>query len=160
LNLRIRSPRMDIHSAGPQVHIETEDILVQIDSQDAWADLGYKRLPEWKRDIRDTAKEEVLETIKLMAQTGDMIADIHEGVKIGPLVADQAWPQPKEINVDCLPKNPLDIDFFGGQKISWIMGEVNVKLIAGEIDYYYKPGRVDIQAQVAYRSEPKVDLRI
>jgi hypothetical protein len=95
----------DIKTQGPDISISNNFPEIDIDTSACWADIGYLSPCEFGIQSFHKAVEEVDEYIYGKVAEGNALADIEKGITVQDAAYDEATPEPREVNVDIVPKS-------------------------------------------------------
>lgn len=111
--------------------------IVDIDISHCRADMGFPQPYGAAIMWRDEAKFQALEYIGAKAAEGDALMAIEKGITIGDIVERECFPEPPELNIDAVPKNP--------PKITFEMGRIQKQFYLGtsKVDVADKPVNLD-----------------
>lgn len=155
--LTIPKPSANVETEPPAVYIDIRLPRVIIDAREAFGDIGLKQHLPLGRDRAQRAREEGLRAIASMAELGDALAAIEEGVRVAELVAERAWIEEERVlNIDAIPKHPPEVYVFGGLDISAKWGYITTKWENRWIGLDLRWGAV----RSYLRQEPSIDIRV
>ncbi|KXG76336.1 DUF6470 family protein [Thermotalea metallivorans] len=148
-SLEIQQPKadMELMIVHPKVEIHSQQIRVQIDQRQCFAEAGLKNILDMAIDTTAYAKQRVAEGIDRIVRQGNELASIH--LNTNP-IADQAEENSMvfgnhEFNFDIIPKSRPKIDFVGGNvDIQIIEGKVNSEVQVNRPMINYIRGNTEI----------------
>lgn len=135
IELRIEKPELRLHSPRPKVYI---------DQRRCFADMEKRTLDEFMRYHAQLGREQVLQAIGDIAEEGDMLARIEEGVRLEDL-AEKGFGEGADFNVTAIPKQPPDITWeVHPVEVEFVPGRVDLELKRGRVENYFTPGQVEV----------------
>jgi len=169
-NMRTKGADLSIKQHSADMNMSTPTIHAEIDQRESFNDIGLNDNKELDKRFAGKSLAKIQQHIKKKSNEGDMMARIDKyGTKLIPHFAKEDMKDyEKELNVDCVPKNPPNIKFVGGGlKSNFQIGgmslyaQQNSPLIdveSAHVDVYLlKKGDIDIQ--VIERGS-KVDIKV
>lgn len=155
--LSIPKPSANVETEPPAVYVEIDFPRVDIDSREAFGDIGLKQHLPLGRDQARRAREKGLDAIARIAVDGDALAAIEHGVRVAEIAAMRAWPEDDRVlNVDAIPKTPPQVTVEGGldiaakwgyAKTNWRNEWIGVHLDWGNVrTYLRREPNIEIQA--------------
>jgi len=148
--LEIQQPKadMELNIQHPKVEIHSEQVKVQIDQYECFAEAGLKNFIDLTRENAAFAKQKFAEAVDRIVRQGDeMVASLHKGVDMIPIHAEEnAFERNRvDYNMDTIPKSRPRIDFIGGTvDIKAIEGRVDAQVRINKPIIDYTRGSVDI----------------
>ena len=146
ISMEMSLPKVDIDIDKAQISIQHRPVKVKVDAGDAYSEIGLK-------SSRSLAKQKVLENkshaqriIKDIANMGDMLTKIEEEIDMISVTKEQSAPKKKDVNVDVIPKSPLDLEFSGGLELAYQPARIKHTLLQGKLVIRSSPGKVHVSA--------------
>jgi hypothetical protein len=155
-----------------QQHISAPPMLVEIDMDKIFDDLGLKRPDSFKNEVSIKSREGALQYISRLSRYGDELARID---KFGPeiiskLALEQLRGNPADINVECVPRNPPEMHFKGGGvEIQTESGGVklmtkpnfpSIHIKAADVMVYLRQNHYVKVSVIKGPSENRIDLKV
>lgn len=154
--LTIPKPSANVETEPPAVHVEIDFPRVDIDSREAFGDIGLKYNVPLEREQARRAREKGLEAIGRIAELGDALAAIEYGERVAELAAERAWPEDERVlNIDVLPKHPPEVYVSGGLDIWATWGYITTNWKSEWIRLDLRWGTV----RSYLRQEPSIEIR-
>lgn len=144
LHLKISPPRLELDIREAKLNIHSELPKISIDQTECFADMDRRTLSQLLRYLEELAWEAGLEGIGKIAQEGDMLGAIEDGITVGD-IAFMNNPQPVDFNVDCIPKHRPRIEFeLHPVEYQLNRGQVGVNLVRGDVRLNLDWGKVQV----------------
>lgn len=138
----------DIKIQGPDISISNNFPEIDIDTSACWADIGYLPPCEFGIQTFHKAVEEVDDYISRKVAEGNALADIEKGITVQDVAYDEATPEPREVNVDIVPKSRPRISVEEGMVTTdFTPGHVQVSADA-DLQFEFKGANVNISLAV------------
>lgn len=145
----IRQPKGDLNikQEKPEMIVDREIPHVIIDQSQCFAEVGLKRVTDVFKECAELGQQALFEEIGRIAQEGDRLARIEEGIDLRSLLADmaeeRAW-HSVDINIDIAPKSRPNIEVQGHLKVDWKLGGALIDYKPNKAITRYQPGDVNI----------------
>ncbi|SHG54307.1 hypothetical protein SAMN02745221_00451 [Thermosyntropha lipolytica DSM 11003] len=144
LPLRTTLPKIELNIKKPELRLNNHLPRVYIDQRRCFADMEKRTLDDFIRYYAERGREQVLKAIGDIAEEGDMLARIEEGVRLED-VAEKGWGEMADFNVTAIPKQPPDITWeVKPVEVEFIPGEVELELVRGRVENLFTPGKVEV----------------
>lgn len=136
----------DMKAQSPELSIDnTLSAIEDIDCTQCRADMGYPQPLAAAFMWRNEAKQYAIEYIGSKVAGGNAMGDIEKGISIGDIVMSESFPEPPEVNVDAVPKNPPRITFrYGRARAELSRGSVKVDVSDKPVTMDYDRANVNI----------------
>lgn len=155
LRLEVARPNLRLNVSGPRLKIENRLPEIHIDQTECFADMDRRTPLEFSRYWSQVACEMASEATGRIAEEGDMLAAIEDGVT----VADVAWEnsfRTDEFDVAAVASPPPRINF--------TVYPVEIRVEPGRVAAELEPGAVKGEldwgkVRVYLRQQPKLDIQ-
>ncbi|SNS49192.1 hypothetical protein SAMN05446037_101176 [Anaerovirgula multivorans] len=127
---------LQIQTLYPEIYIQQEDPVLLIDQSQCFSEAGLKSNQELSRQFAAKGRQNALRAIAKIADEGNAMADIQNGVVIGRLAKNKMKAQEKQFAFDMIPKSRPEMRF---QK-----GETHIRYQKGDIKTHVPPNPVNI----------------
>ncbi|MDR7235703.1 DUF6470 family protein [Neobacillus drentensis] len=127
--------------------IERQSSHLEIDQEQAWSELGFKKTSVLSAEMADFSKQEGLEAVAQIAQEGDQLAAIENKTDpFASIAMEQASPGPADFNIAFIPSygsvklhyTPTEVH------INWKQGGVEIEVTPHKPIHNYTPGKTDV----------------
>ena len=99
----------------PDIEIEQQDVIVDIDTTRAWAELGRREFNELVDHLKQEARQSTYQSIARIAREGDRLGAIeNEEDAIAEIARDNSFDN-KEAVLAAIPESPPDINVQPGE---------------------------------------------
>lgn len=157
---------VQIKNNMPKVEITSEQIQVQIDQQQQFAESGLKSVFQLTDEDANKAMSVAKQTTERFVSEGNELTNIHTGQDA---IADQAERSQNtfngELNIVSMPRSRPTIEFTGGQvDVEVIEGNPDIKFNIQKATHEYKKSKIDVymkqKARLDMKYVPEINMKI
>lgn len=138
---------LSIKQVPATMNIERQPSHLDIDQEQAWNELGLKKLSVLSADMAEFSKQEGLAAVAEIAQEGDQLAAIeHKGDTIVSIATDKALPEPVDFNIAFIPSyGSVKINYTPTElHIDWKQGGAEIEATQHKPIHNYTPGKTEV----------------
>lgn len=138
---------LSIKQVPSTLNIDRQPSHLDIDQEQAWNELGLKKLSVLSADMAEFSKQEGLAAVAEIAQEGDQLAAIeHKGDAIVSIATDKALPEPADFNIAFIPSyGSVKINYTPTElHIDWKQGGAEIEATQHKSIQNYTPGRTEV----------------
>jgi hypothetical protein len=154
LDIKVHHPQLKLEINAPQLEIDQKPPQVEIDQTQCFADVGRRNPMEFSRYMAELSRLAGFEGIGRIAEEGDMLASIDQGINIADIALMNSQGQ-DEFNVGAVPEHRPVIDV--------IIEPVHINVQPGNVVVRPMDGRVMSQLDwgqvgVNWQQKPGIDI--
>ncbi|NPV42737.1 MAG: hypothetical protein HPY70_01955 [Firmicutes bacterium] len=170
--IKNRHANFNLKQIPARQHISIPPVLIEIDMNKTFDDLGLKDPDTFKTEISMRNQSKALQNIARLSKYGDELAKIEKyGTEIIPKLAlERLKGEPAEVNVECVPQHSPEMYLTGGgAEIQTELGGIELKakpnnplirIRTANVKVYLRQ-KWDIKISVISRSSTnRVDLKV